>query len=67
MVPSDRVWRELEVESWFNHLEDNRKRKKLKKNTPTLFSDLAVSAQQHVFHCGVKDETHVLQKALLVR
>lgn len=35
-----------------------------KDSTLTLFSDLTVSAQQDVVHCGVKDETHVLQKAL---
>lgn len=33
-------------------------------STLTLFRDLAVSAQQDVFHCGVKDEMHILQKAL---
>lgn len=36
----------------------------LKITTLTLLSDLTVPAQEDVFHWGVKDETHILQKAL---
>lgn len=38
--------------------------KKRKKATITLFWDLTVSAQQDILYCGVKNEAHILQKAL---
>lgn len=36
----------------------------MKNPTLTLLGDLTVSAQEDVFYCGLKDETHILQKAL---
>lgn len=36
-----------------------------KNPTLTLLGDLTVFAQEDIFYCGVKDETHILQKALL--
>lgn len=61
MVPSAGEWQEPLVNAGLNTLNNH------KKSTLTLFRDLTVSAQQDVIHRGVKDETHILQKALLVR
>lgn len=37
----------------------------MKNPTLTLLGNLTVSAQEDIFYCGVKDETHILQKSLL--